>query len=185
MTNPQTTRTQTTQTQTGKKATSPPQALLAEKGIVLVIEPQISGMKVDGAAFLIDGIPVIGLTLLRDTIDNFWFTLLHELGHVVLHYRSGLASGFFDDVEKQDPDELEVQADRFAQNLLIPDEVWRRTPARISKTAEPIVRLANALGISPAIIFGRLRMERRKYNIFANKIGQGSVRKLFPEYSGD
>ena len=45
--------------------------LLLLKGIVLVAEPQIPGMKVDGAAFLLEGVPVVGLTLRRDTVDNF------------------------------------------------------------------------------------------------------------------
>lgn len=151
--------------------------MLAEQGIILVIEPQIAGMRVDGAAFLIDEHPVIGLTLRIDAIDNFWFTLMHEIGHVILHYRTGLASGFFDDFERLDIDEMEEEANRFAQNMLIPDAVWSKSPARISKTAEPVEKLAKQLGIAPAIIFGRLRMERQNYKIFSDKVGRGRVRK--------
>ena len=120
--------------------------MLLEHGIVLVIEPQITGMKVDGAAFLVDGAPVIGVTLLKDTVDNFWFTLLHEIAHVVLHYRTGLSSGFFDDMAATEVDEMEEEANAFAGNLLLPDEVWTRSPARIAKTAEPVERLAQQLG---------------------------------------
>jgi HTH-type transcriptional regulator/antitoxin HigA len=151
--------------------------MLAEQGILLVIEPQIAGMRVDGAAFLIDEHPIIGLTLRLDTVDNFWFTLMHEIGHVLLHYRTGLASGFFDDFEHFEIDEMEEEANRFAQNMLIPDAVWSKSPARIAKTAEPVERLAKQLGIAPAIIFGRLRMERQNYKIFSDKIGRGRVRK--------
>ncbi|MER2635053.1 MAG: XRE family transcriptional regulator [Rhizobiaceae bacterium] len=152
-------------------------SLLLENGIVLVAEPQISGMSVDGAAFLADDVPVIGMTILRDTVDNFWFTLLHEVAHVILHYRTGLSSGFFDDVTSPDVDEFEEEANRFASNLLIPDEIWSRSPARIAKAPEPIEKLANQLRISPAIIFGRIRMERNDYSIFSNKIGRGTVRR--------
>jgi len=157
--------------------------LLAEHGIILIAEPQITGMKVDGAAFLVEDMPVIGMTLRRDYLDNFWFTLLHELAHVILHYRTGLASGFFDDVEHKEDnnvvvDEMEQQANQFASNLLIPEELWRRSPARIAKTAEPIERLAKQLGIAPAIVFGRVRMERKDYKLFSDKIGRGKVRKL-------
>lgn len=151
--------------------------MLAEQGILLVIEPQIAGMRVDGAAFLIDEHPVIGLTIRLDTVDNFWFTLMHEIGHVILHYRTGLASGFFDDFEHLEIDEMEEEANRFAQNMLIPDAVWSKSPARIAKTAEPVERLAKQLGIAPAIIFGRLRMERKNYKIFSDKIGRGRVQK--------
>jgi HTH-type transcriptional regulator/antitoxin HigA len=151
--------------------------LLLSKGIVLVAEPQIQGMKVDGAAFLLEGVPVIGLTLRRDTVDGFWFTLLHEVGHVILHYRAGLMVGFFDDTDASSADEVEQEADEFASNILIPEERWKRSPARISKTPAVVERFANDLGINPAIVFGRIQKERGNYAIFSNLIGRGLVRK--------
>nr|WP_315495088.1 XRE family transcriptional regulator [uncultured Rhodoferax sp.] len=154
-------------------------ALLKEHGVVLIIERNIPGMEVDGAAFLVEGIPVIGLTLRRDALDNFWFTLMHEVAHVILHFRTGLASGFFDDVEHADVDEFEQEANMFASALLVPEELWSRTPARIAKTPAPVENLAKQLSIAPAIIFGRIRFERKNYAIFSDKIGQGTVRKLF------
>jgi HTH-type transcriptional regulator/antitoxin HigA len=150
---------------------------LLRKGIVLIAEPQIAGMKVDGAAFLIGSTPVIGLTLRRDTIDNFWFTLMHEVGHAILHYRIGLATGFFDDTEAIGLDEIENEADEFAANILIPEEKWKRSPARIAKSIAVIEKFANDLRIHPAIVFGRIQKERGDYATFSNRIGRGLVRK--------
>ena len=162
------------------------QGLLKEHGIVLIIERNIPGMEVDGAAFLVENIPVIGLTLRRDALDNFWFTLMHEVAHVILHYRTGLASGFFDDVEHVEVEEFEQEANKFASDLLVPEELWSRSPARIAKVAKPIDNLAKQLGIAPAILYGRIRFERKNYTIFSDKIGQGTVRKFFlPEVSDD
>ncbi len=162
------------------------QELLKQHGIVLIVERNIPGMEVDGAAFLVESIPVIGLTLRRDAVDNFWFTLLHEVAHVVLHYRTGLASGFFDDVEHVEVDEFEDEANKFASNLLMPDELWSRSPARIAKSSPPIENLAKQLNIAPAIVYGRIRFERKNYTIFSDKIGRGTVRKLFlPEVLHD
>lgn len=162
------------------------QALLKEHGIALVVEKNIPGMEVDGAAFLVENIPVIGLTLRRDALDNFWFTLMHEVAHVILHYRTGLASGFFDDVEHVEVDEFEQEANKFASDLLVPEELWSRSPARIAKVSKPIENLAKQLGIAPAIVYGRIRFERKNYTIFSDKIGRGAVRKLFlPEVSDD
>lgn len=155
------------------------QTLLKNHGIVLIIERNIPGMEVDGAAFLVESIPVIGLTLRRDALDNFWFTLMHEVAHVILHYKTGLASGFFDDVEHAEVDEFEQEANKFASDLLVPEELWSRSPARIAKTSAPIENLAKQLSIAPAIIFGRIRFERKNYAIFSDKIGRGAVRKLF------
>lgn len=157
--------------------------LLLSKGIVLVAEPQIPGMKVDGAAFLLEGVPVIGLTLRRDTLDSFWFTLLHEVGHVILHYRTGLSVGFFDDTDSTSADEVEQEADEFASNMLIPDERWKRSPARIAKSPEVVEKFAKDLGINPAIAFGRIQKERGNYAVFSNLIGRGSVRKHLIEQS--
>jgi HTH-type transcriptional regulator / antitoxin HigA len=156
-------------------------ALLAQKGIVLVVEPQVPGLSLDGAALLVRGIPVIGMTLRHDRVDNFWFTLMHELGHIFLHYRTGLASGFFDDVERgpeRGPvDAMEREANEFAGSVLIPPERWKTSSARISKSPQPIEAFAKQLGINPAIVFGRVRRERNDYKIFSNRVGHSEVRK--------
>ena len=154
--------------------------VLADRGIVLSVEPQVPGLKIDGAAFIVDGSPVIGMTVRTDTVDNFWFTLMHELAHVTLHFSTGLAVGFYDQTDQEaSVDEQEEEANRFASNLLIPEERWRRSTARIAKSAAVIERFANELGIHPAIVFGRIRKERGEWSLFANKIGRNTVRKLF------
>lgn len=110
---------------------------------------------------------------------------MHEVAHVILHYRTGLASGFFDDMEHEDVDEFEEEANSFASNMLLPEEIWLRSPARIAKTILPIENLAKQLGIATAIICGRIRFERKNYAIFSDKIGRGTIRKLFnPELEG-
>ena len=152
--------------------------LAQEKGIVVIIEPQLKGLRLDGAAFLSGGTPIIGLTLRNDRLDNFWYTLLHELAHVYLHYLTGLAAGFFDEeLEGEKTDDLEIEADQFASSALIPPEAWRLSPARISRSAGPIEGFANQLGIHPAIVFGRVRRERNNYSIFSDRVGFGVVRK--------
>lgn len=155
--------------------------MLLEHGIVLVAEPQIAGLAIDGAAFLIGEVPVIGMTLRQDAVDNFWFTLLHELAHVILHYRTGLAVGFFDQSEAESVDDQEREADTFASNILIPEERWRKSAARIARSPDVIERFAVETGINPAIVFGRIRKERNDYSIFSQKIGVRQVRSILIE----
>jgi HTH-type transcriptional regulator / antitoxin HigA len=152
-------------------------AFLERQGVILVCEPAVPGTNLDGASFLLENTPVIGLTLRKDTIDSFWFTLFHELAHIVLHYWTGLQNGFFDDLGKGSLENVEQEANTFAGAYLIPNELWIKAPARIAKTPEPIQTLARQLGIHPAIAFGRIRMERNDYRIFSDKIGQGKVRR--------
>jgi HTH-type transcriptional regulator / antitoxin HigA len=152
--------------------------LAQEKGIAIIIEPQLKGLRLDGAAFLSGGTPIIGLTLRNDRLDNFWHTLLHELAHVYLHYLTGLSAGFFDEeLEGEKTDDLEVEADQFASSALIPPEAWRLSPARISRSAGAIEGFASQLGVHPAIVFGRIRRERNNYSIFSDRLGSGVVRK--------
>jgi HTH-type transcriptional regulator/antitoxin HigA len=148
------------------------------KGVAVVVEPQIKGLRLDGAAFLYGETPVIGLTIRNDRIDNFWYTLLHEIGHVFLHYSSGLAAGFFDDdLELAEGDELEKEADQFASSMFVPPERWRQSTVRITRSAASVEQFAKQIGIHPAIVFGRLRRERNDYSLFSDRVGSGQVRQ--------
>jgi HTH-type transcriptional regulator / antitoxin HigA len=150
--------------------------MIRGKGIAVVIETQIPGLRLDGAAFLVNGVPVIGLTIRHDRIDNFWFTLLHELAHVFLHGQAGLASGFCDDLDKEHKDDLEREANEFAGAMLIPSERWKVSPARIAKSPALIEEFARQIGIHPAIVYGRIRKERGDYSVFSEHLGTGAVR---------
>ena len=72
---------------------------LGQHGVGLEYVKHLPRTHLDGAALrLPDSNPVIGLTLRYDRIDNFWYTLLHELAHVGLHLGScSDETGFVDD----------------------------------------------------------------------------------------
>lgn len=56
--------------------------ILSDAGVRFVIVQPLPGTKIDGACiWLDDTTPVIAMSVRFDRIDNFWFTLLHELGH--------------------------------------------------------------------------------------------------------
>jgi HTH-type transcriptional regulator/antitoxin HigA len=158
--------------------------VLRDHGIIMVIEPHLPSTMLDGAALLtLDGIPVVALTLRHDRIDNFWFTLLHELGHVFLHFGSGLAEGFIDDdLGEANVSALEREADDFARTRLIPDDLWQAAPVRFTKSRDAVEKFAGRLAIHPGIVAGRIRSERN-YTLFADLVGSGQVRKLFAAYS--
>ena len=73
---------------------------LEKHGIHLIIERHLQKTYLDGAALLLeDSTPVVGLTLRYDRIDNFWFCLLHELAHIVLHLGKENQNLFVDDMD--------------------------------------------------------------------------------------
>ncbi len=61
--------------------------LLADLGVHFVIVPHLNKTYLDGAAFYLNKNPVVALTLRYDRIDSFWFTLMHELAHIVLGHQ--------------------------------------------------------------------------------------------------
>ena len=153
---------------------------LKDSGIALVVEPRLPQTYLDGAALVLSGgVPVIGMTLRYDRLDNFWFVLFHELGHLVLHLGSD-NDQFFDDLEAA-ADGIESEADRFASEALLPNDVWETSVARYVRTAESVEDLAHDLGISPALVAGRIRKESENYMILNELVGIGEVRNQFAE----
>lgn len=127
--------------------------------------------------------PVIALTLRHDRLDNFWFVLFHEIGHVFLHLFDSLKFDFFDEEDGAETDDIEKEADRFALDRLIPPALWDQCLSRFVMTSEAVRIDADNLGIDASIIAGRIRKERNNYMILNDMIGQGAVRRQFPKES--
>lgn len=155
---------------------------LAKRGISLVVEPHLPRTYLDGAAIMAEsGPPIIALTLRHDRIDNFWFSLMHELAHVGLHL-SRETGQYFDDLDfGPNGDKREVQADELAGEALIPEEEWRNSPASRLRSPEAAQHLADRLRIHPAIVAGRIRHEFRSYRVLNQVVGHGQVRRLFAD----
>jgi len=154
---------------------------LAKSGIHLVVEAHLPKTYLDGAALRMpDGHPLVALTLRYDRLDNFWFTLAHELAHVALHL-NGESEVFFDDLEVGDTSQWETDADRLASEALIPRAAWQAARLGPRCTAGQIAALARELKISPAIPAGRIRHEARDHRIFWRLVGKGQVRGQLTE----
>ena len=157
---------------------------LEERGIAVVIEPHLPATHVDGAAMIgRSGAPVIGLTLREDRLDNFWFTLIHELIHVWKHLDEKARRAIADEnIEKaSDTEAIEREANERAGEILIPHAIWRRSSAFRNPTPKTIQTLAADLQINPAIVAGRVRHERQNYALFSKLVGYRQVRTQFPE----
>jgi HTH-type transcriptional regulator/antitoxin HigA len=160
---------------------------LSKHGIHLVCLEHLPRTYLDGAALqLADGTPVIGLTLRYDRLDNFWFCLLHELAHVGRHLAEYPADGFVDDLSlrnvKGTPrDPKEEEADEWAENGLIPADVWSTSSVRENASSLAVMELAQRLGVHPAIVAGRVRHETGNYRLLSHFVGTGTVRRQLLE----
>ena len=155
------------------------QEFLLKHGIILLIIHHYKNTYLDGAAYITsEGVPIIGLTLRYDRIDNFWFNLLHELGHITLHLQK--EHYIADDMSlrgTQQDDLIESEADKFAEKALLPSDFSLDTMEVVSQQAVIAYSVKN--NIHPAITAGRIQFTKNNYRILSNLVGRGEVRKLF------
>ncbi len=154
---------------------------LKNYGIHLIIEPKLKHTHIDGSVFWNKSDnPVIIMTLRYDRLDNFWFTLLHEIGHLKLHLTSENYDNFVDDLQYFDKlDHLEIEADKFASDALIPQHFWRND-LLTDYSLEKITSLSESIGVHTAIVAGRIRWEKKDYRILSRLIGNRKVKVQFP-----
>jgi HTH-type transcriptional regulator/antitoxin HigA len=142
------------------------QHLLLEKGIRLVIAEKLPKAKVDGVTIINNGMPIIGMSLRFDRVDNFWFTLLHELAHLSMSDDSEPDAIFFDDLENRQVASLdndEVKVDKLAQEAIVPESKWAISPAKIIPSAMAAESLAKEMNIHVAVIAGYMRYKHKNY----------------------
>ena len=141
--------------------------ILAAEGIAFCIEEKVDKASVDGYSFIEDGTPYIILTRRYDRIDNFAFALMHEIGHIYLHYLDGSRSNCklsIPDYDNESADEKE--ANTFAANALIPNEEWKNAPkVRMNPTMiqRKYTQWAIGKGLNKWIVLGRISHETGMY----------------------
>ncbi len=129
---------------------------LFKHGIHLVFEPHLDKTYLDGAVCINQkGNPVVALTLRYDRLDDFWFTLMHELAHIALHL-DGNYQWFIDDLHMETDDIKEEEANDMAREALIPSEEWLIND---ESSLKEMRLLAESLEISPSVVFGRFARE--------------------------
>jgi len=134
----------------------------AQSGVAVVFVPEIRGTRTCGATRWLNSTKaLIMLSLRYKTDDHLWFTFFHEAAHILLH---GKRDVFLEDGEevKDDTRKKEDEADRFAEDFLIPpDEMRNFRPRAVHLSHSDIKDFANRLGIAPGIVVGRLQHDRK------------------------
>ena len=111
--------------------------------------PQLEHTFLNGATFYDGSKIVLALTLRGADADKFWFSLFHELAHVI-NGHIGRTAGATEEEERI--------ADAFARDTLIPPEAYAQF-AIGNKTYSTVVSFANEIGIAPGIVVGRLQKD--------------------------
>jgi HTH-type transcriptional regulator / antitoxin HigA len=160
----------------------PVQKLCAASGVAVVWVPELRNTGISGCArWLSETKALIALTIRYKTDDQMWFTIFHELGHILLHRnkRSFIIDNAAEDLSDHivDPEmqQYEEEANRFAADTLIPPRALTEFIQKRSLTNESIKDFAEQLEIGPGILVGRLQhdgiLERHQGNAFKQYLG--------------
>ena len=124
--------------------------LFANCGVALVFLPHIGGSFLHGATFYDGNKIVLGMTVRGKDADRFWFSLFHEIAHVIYGHMNQPHGTSRED---------EAQADQFAEDALIPNHAWNAFLQSGDFSQSAIVKFARAQEIDPGIVVGRLQKE--------------------------
>ena len=136
---------------------------LEECGVKFFVLSHIEKTYLDGASFMSQDNPAIVYTGRHKTIDSFWWTITHELAHVLLHLES--KKNFLDvlDFSEQDNSTEENEADQFTAQVLKKNEIvneHRKLRSRLSESS--LKAIAEKLNISEAVVLGILQFSKRQ-----------------------
>ncbi|HMI08274.1 MAG TPA: HigA family addiction module antitoxin [Flavobacterium sp.] len=137
--------------------------LLNQFGIKLVFLEKLEKTPIDGFAFWSINNPAIAMTLRYHRIDNFAFTLMHEIGHIFLHLKNDKNAEFIDLNKQGIIDSFEKEANLFAQNNLINITCWNELLQNVPLDDSKVINIGNQYRINSAIILGRICHEMNHY----------------------
>ena len=134
--------------------------LCAEAGVALALVKELPKVPWSGATkWLSPEKAMILLNLRGKSNDLFWFSFFHEAGHVLHDSKKDL---YINSGEKDNP--IEVRADEFAANMLIPKSF--NSLIRSAKSKQLIIDLAKKIGVSAGIVVGRFQHLTGKFQQF-------------------
>ncbi|WP_292228367.1 ImmA/IrrE family metallo-endopeptidase [Brevundimonas sp.] len=122
-------------------------------GVAVVFVRTPKGCHASGAThFAEENKAVVQLSFRYRSDDHFWFTVFHELGHLILHP----ANRLFVEGKDYEPTEEEDEANRYSADVLVP-EAFNDEIQAVGKDFKAVMRLARRIGISPGILVGQMQ----------------------------
>jgi len=132
--------------------------IFAECGVAFVLLPNLKNSGVNGAVkWINDDRVVLAMNNRRLDADIFWFSLFHEIRHVLQKKTKTTFISYSEKEMVEVNKQLEEDADNFAKNYLIPQAALRKFAPSKYTTDDEIVAFAKTIGIHPGIVAGRLQ----------------------------
>jgi HTH-type transcriptional regulator/antitoxin HigA len=134
---------------------------LNNTGVIFFVLPHLLKTYLDGAAFYSGLNPVIVYTGRYNRIDNFWFTVAHEIAHILKHLNEHTPF-ILDDLKNGVIDKLEKEANEIASKHLKHNEIFAFLEPNLGYlTTNKVEECAEKYEIHPAIIVGKLAHDEK------------------------
>ena len=151
---------------------------LTDIGVIFMYLPHLQKTYVDGVAHKNkEEKPYIVYTGRYKRIDNFWFTLGHEIGHILQHLDKNSGANVYNSQEGE--------ADAMALEVLKKNEIMENLEGHLNYLADAkILEVANKIKVHPAIISGILSHEGYINYARIHRFNEDSVSKIPDKYWG-
>ena len=124
-----------------------------KSGVFFEVLPNISGSKINGATKKIGDHILLMVNDRGASADTFWFSLFHEIGHI-------MNNDFGISFDKESGDQ-EVVANHFAEDALIPRDLYESFVADTERiTPTSVIDFSSRINRDPGIVVGRLQRDR-------------------------
>lgn len=124
-----------------------------EAGVIFVILPNIAGSKTNGATKKVGDNIMLMVNDRRLNADSFWFTLFHEIGHII--------NGDYGISFEKETGVQEDAANKFAEDSLISSEQYQEFIECAQFDLQSIRQFANKIDRDPGIVLGRLQNDKK------------------------
>lgn len=148
--------------------------LCNQYGIKFIKELKLDKVPVDGYSFWLGKNPTIVMTGRRDRIDNFAFTLMHELGHIEMHLSKDSAEDFVDIEPAKSSNNKDIREKE--ANLYATNSIWDGVNLydifgdiqNPFGAASAIKRIAKKRQMNPGVVIGQYRHFCQEHQIVSN-----------------
>lgn len=158
--------------------------LCADAGVAVVFVPELPKTRASGATrWLTPRKALVQLSFRYKSNDQFWFTFYHESAHIVLqHSRKAIILEDIQIDSAVQQDEQDEEANRYAANLLIPQQKFNQFVSTQTIDEGSIIYFARQLGIAPGILVGRLQHDKilphSHFNGLKIRLTRGIMKKV-------
>ena len=141
--------------------------LCKKSGVALVFVPEFPKTHISGVTkWLTKDKAMIILSLRHKMEDHFWFSFFHEAAHILLHGKTDI----FIENNKKNSSKKELEADKFASNILIPPSLLTNFVKYETISHVKVCELAEKINLSPGILVGRLQHDKIIPYTWLNKL---------------